>query len=141
MTAPAVASGAGRSRQDRTEHEIDAITFRFRCLGHAFRAWIHREGETRSICVACDVGHLPYSAEDREGRRNALIVLSRAGHITGTRVVLSNFHRVSIVSSLPLGNDHSGAAILSGAVAAVLNATPLIGLMSECLPLPYVPAG
>lgn len=133
MTEPAAAMELSRPDVTRLNPASETVTFQFRCLGHSFRARINRSGENAELCVACDVGSLPYSVENRAARRNALMVLSRAGHIADTRLVLSGFHRISLMSCVPLGTEREISAVLVHAATAVLNALPLIGLMADCL--------
>lgn len=136
MTTSAAAGSAAFPETTRNDPGSETVSFHFRCLGYDFRAWTHRENGRPGLSVACDVGSLPYTAENREARRNALLVLSRAGHIAGTRLILTGFQKISVLSSLPLGEDREVTDVIGGAAAAVINALPLIALMSDCLTTP-----
>lgn len=123
-----------------TDPEADSVRFRFRCLGHLFQAWTRKQGDGTSLCVSSEVGHLPYSAENHDGRRTALMLLSRAGSIADTRLLLTEFHCVSVISHVAVEDDRDPVALVGQAASAVMKIVPLIALLSDCLVTPERPA-
>ena len=113
--------------------------FTFRCIGHSYRAWVQDDRHGFGVYAACDVGILPYSAENRDARRSALLLLSRAGSLGRSRLMLTDFHKISVVTRAPLADSSDTIAIVAAATHAAIGGTPLVQLMSNCLAVP--PAG
>ena len=111
----------------------DTPRFSFRCRNRSFDAWTQNDGDGPSVYVSCEVGFLPYSAENRDGRRSALLLLSNAGTIARTRLMLTDFHKISVVAKARIADQQDPVGLLSSAAAAVLGSLPLIELMSSCL--------
>ena len=111
----------------------NAHRFSFRCLNHSFEAWTQNDGDGPSVYVSCELGTLPYSAENRDCRRSALLLLSKAGTVARTRLMLSDFSRISIVAKTGLRDADDTVDLLSSVAAAVINSMPLITLTTECL--------
>lgn len=107
--------------------------FAFRCLDLDFDAWVQDDGYGPSVYVSCNVGLLPYTAENRDARRSALLLLSRAGTVARSRLVLTDFHRISVVTREKLYDPTDSVDILASAAAAVLRSRPLIDLAASCL--------
>lgn len=110
-----------------------AISFDFQCNGHLFTSWMESDGDQHRLSIACDVGNLPYSAENRDGRRSALVLLSRAGDLHGTHLILTNYHKVSLIRSSTISGDHDPVTLISHAAASVMNTMPLIEFVKGCL--------
>lgn len=110
-----------------------AVSFDFQFHGCLYTAWLEAEGAHHRLSIACDVGNLPYSAENRDGRRSALVLLSRAGDLHGTHLILTDYHKVSLVRSCRVSGEHDPVNLISHAAAAVLNSMPLIEFVRECL--------
>ena len=85
------------------------------------------------VYVACDLGHLPYSAENREGRRNRLMILSAAGAAISARLLLTDFHKISLLANVTVPDVQDSKAIVSGAAASVIGMLPMIDLMETCV--------
>lgn len=129
-------NGNGPFRPGNAPDENGVAGFAFRSFDRDFDAWVQNDAHGPSVYVSCPVGVLPYSAENRDARRSALMLLSRVGTIARTRLVLSDFYRISIVARAPLDDPHDSVAILSSAAVAVLGSLPLIEFMGECLNRP-----
>lgn len=122
-------------------NEDGAARFAFRAFDRDFEAWLQNDAHGPGVYVTCPVGVLPYSAENRDARRNALMLLSRVGTIARTRLVLSDFYRISIVARAPVDDPEDSVAILSSAAVAVLGSLPLIRFMGDCLAEPQTAEG
>lgn len=127
VTATATETGSAGALTAGTAHS----DFGFRCLGHDFRAWIESGNGRQVMCVSCELGDLPYSAENGYGRRSALTLLSQAASFEGTRISLSGFRSVSLTTVVPVDDNDDAATRISRAVHAVLRAAPLIALFGE----------
>ena len=88
------------------------------------------------VLVSCDVGHLPYSAENREGRRNDLMILSAVGATLSARLMLTDLHKISLLTSLKITSAEDLKSVVSGAAASVIGSLPLIELMEASLAPP-----
>lgn len=113
--------------------ESDAPQFSFRCANRWFSVWTQPNADGTEVCVACELGHLPYSAENRERRRNGLMILSAAGSAISTRLLLTDFHKISLLASVAIADVEDPKAIVSGAAASVIGMLPLIELMESCV--------
>lgn len=135
MNAPARKPGPNGTTGAQGHPEAAALPegFTFRCMGHAYRAWVQDDRHGFGVYAACDVGILPYSAENRDARRSALLLLSRAGSIGRSRLMLTGFHRISVVTRAPLADPSDAVGIISAAAFAATSGAPLVGLMSSCL--------
>jgi len=88
------------------------------------------------VLVSCDVGHLPYSAENRGGRRNGLMILSAVSATLSARLMLTDFHKISLLTSLRITSAEDLKSVVSGAAASVISSLPLIELMEASLAPP-----
>lgn len=132
MTALAIDSAT--DIPDKAEEETaDAPQFSFRTGNRSFNVWTQPASEGTELCVACELGNLPYSAENRERRRNGLMILSAAGAAISTRLILTDFHKISLLTSVNVADIEDTKAIVSGAAASVLGMLPLIDLMESCV--------
>lgn len=109
------------------------VGFTFSALGHDFRAWIQHDPKGDSLQLTCDVGNLPFSAENRSGRRRALVLLSGARYLSSATLMLSDFHKISLLVSERITDPVDPKAILSSAATGVLKIQPLLFLMHACL--------
>lgn len=116
-----------------TEETAEAPQFSFRCGNRWFTAWTQPNDDGTEVCVACELGHLPYSAENRERRRNGLMILSAAGAAVSARLLLTDFHKISLLASVAIQDAEDPKAIVSGAAASVMSMLPLIDLMESCV--------
>lgn len=112
---------------------VEPARFTFRCLERKFDAWVQDDGFGPSVYVSCNVGVLPYSAENRDARRSALLLLSRAGTVARSRLVLTDFHRISVVTREKLDDPTDSVAILASTAAAIFHGRPLVELAASCL--------
>ena len=88
------------------------------------------------VLVSCYVGHLPYSAENREGCRNGLMILSAVGATLSARLMLTDFHKISLLTSRRITSAKDLKSVVSGAAASVISSLPLIELMEASLAPP-----
>lgn len=114
-------------------HAERPAAFQFRCFGHRYEAWVENDAHGPCVYVSCEVGVLPYSAENRAGRRKALMLLSRAGTIARSRLMLTDFYRISVVTRAPLDDPDDAVSIVSATAAAALHGHPLVNLIADCL--------
>lgn len=132
MTALAIDSAT--DVPDKTEDETaDTPQFSFRSGNRWFNVWTQPTSDGSEVCVACELGHLPYSAENRERRRNGLMILSAAGAAVSARLILTDFHKISLLASVGIADTQDSQSIVSGAAASVLGMLPLIDLMESCV--------
>lgn len=111
----------------------DETDFSFRCLGYDFRAWIDADAGAPSLCVACDLGDLPFSAENRNGRRNALTVLSRTSDMGDTKLYLTGFRRISLLTKAPVSDADDTVELISRAAWSVCRVLGYIDMFGEFL--------
>lgn len=117
-----------------TDKEVaESPKFSFRCANRLFSVWTHPVADGAEVYVACELGHLPYSAEDRDRRRNGLIILSSAGAGISARLILTDFHRISLLANTTIPDIHDSKEIVSGAAASVIGMLPMIELMESCV--------
>ncbi len=135
MTAAAAASIAEQETHARSVEAVaaDQTDFSFRCLGYDFRAWIDSDAGTPSLCIACDLGDLPFSAENRQGRRNALTVLSRTSDLGDTKLYLTDFRRISLLTRVPVSDAGDTLELISRAAWSVCRVLGYIGMFGEFL--------
>lgn len=112
---------------------VESPKFSFRCGNRSFSVWTQPLPDGSEVCVACELGHLPYSAENRERRRNGLMLLSAAGAVVSARLILTDFHRISLLGSVAIDDIEDPKAVVTGAAASVIGMLPLIDLMETCV--------
>ena len=78
------------------------------------------------VYLACEIGHLPYSAENREGRRTGLMVLSGAGSILSARLMLTDCYKISLLTAIQVADAEDVRSVISAAAASVVGSFPLI---------------
>lgn len=132
MTALAIDS-ATDTPVTAKEEMADSPQFSFRSGNRSFSVWTQPGADGSEVCVACELGSLPYSAENRERRRNGLMILSAAGSVVSTRLILTDFHKISLLASVTIPDIQDSKAVVSGAAASVLGMLPLIELMESCV--------
>lgn len=115
------------------DEAADAPQFSFLCGNRWFNVWTQPGADGTDVCVACELGHLPYSAENRERRRNGLMILSAAGAAVSARLLLTDFHKISLLASAAVDDVEDSKAIVSAAAACVVWMLPLIELMESCV--------
>ena len=81
----------------------------------------------------CELGHLPYSAENRKRRRNGLMILSAVGAAVSARLLLADFHKISLLASVVIQAAEDTKAVMSGAAVTFMSMLPLIDLMESCV--------
>ena len=82
---------------------------------------------------ACELGHLPNNAKNRKRRRNGLMILSAVGATVSARLLLTDFHKVSLLASVVIQDAEDSKAVMSGAAATFMSMLPLIDLMEPCV--------
>lgn len=107
--------------------------FSFRCQNRNFTAWALQDSSGPTVHVACELGHLPYSAENREGRRTGLMILSAASSILTARLMLTDFHKISLLTTTKITDCEDMKAVVTATAASVIDTLPLIELMESCL--------
>ena len=118
----------------KTEDEAaEAPQFSFRCGNRSFSVWTQTNSDGSEVCVACELGHLPYSAENPENRRNGLMILSAAGAAVSARLILTDFSKISLLASMSIDDIHDSKTIVTGAAGSVIGILPLIDLMESCV--------
>lgn len=118
----------------KTEDEAaEAPQFSFRCGNRPFSVWTQPNTDGTEVCVACELGHLPYSAENRELRRNGLMILSAVGAAVSARLILTDFHKISLLASVIIQDVEDSKSVVVGAAASVMSMLPLIDLMESCV--------
>lgn len=138
MTALAIDTTTESSEESKAE-TVEPPQFSFRCGNRVFSAWTQPADGGFDVCVACELGHLPYSAENPERRRNGLMILSAAGAAVSARLLLTDFHKISLLASVTVDDIADSKVVVSGAAASVLGMLPLIELMESCVvPAPEV---
>lgn len=132
MTALATDTATEVSSASQNE-ATDTPQFSFRCGSRWFNVWTQPGADGTELCVACELGHLPYSAENRERRRNGLMILSAAGSAVSARLLLTDFHKISLLASAVVDDVEDSKAIVSAAAASMVWMLPLIELMESCV--------
>jgi hypothetical protein len=140
MTAAAVSiAKQGPHARFAEAAAADETDFTFRCLGYDFHAWIDTGAGAPSLCVACDLGDLPFSAENRNGRRNALTVLSRTSDLGDTKLYLTGFRRISLLTKAPVSDADDTVELISRAAWSVCRVLGYIDMLGEFLGQPKQP--
>ena len=110
--------------------------FSFRFQDRKFQAWTQEDAQGPMVYLACEIGHLPYSAENREGRRAGLMVLSGAGSILSARLMLTDFYKISLLTAIKVADAEDLKAVIAAAAASVISSLPLIQLMETSVTPP-----
>ncbi len=114
----------------------EAPNFSFRIKDRKFSAWVQNDANGPEVCLACEIGGLPYSAENRDGRRAALTILSASGTFlasVSSRLMLSDFHKISLLTTAKIADAEDLRGIVAAAAAGVLTNLPLIELMEKSM--------
>tara|TARA_R110000868_G_scaffold231583_2_gene484999 strand:+ start:57 stop:527 length:471 start_codon:yes stop_codon:yes gene_type:complete len=114
--------------------ETPNFSFRFR--GRRFSVWVQTSANGPEVYLACEIGRLPFSAENRDGRRAALMILSAAGSIlspASSRLMLSDLHAISLLSISKIDDATDSKSIVAAAAAGVVANLPLIELMETSI--------
>jgi hypothetical protein len=130
MTAPLAIDSSADTPVSTDDEASESPKFSFRCSNRLFNVWTHPVSDGVEVYVACDLGHLPYSAENRERRRNGLMILSAAGAAISARLLLTDFHKISLLANVTVQDSK---AIVSGAAASVIGMLPMIDLLETCV--------
>jgi len=133
MTAQAAIDTATDSPPATGQEVAENPKFSFRCANRLFSVWTQPVADGAEVYVACELGHLPYSAENRERRRNGLMILSAAGAAISARLILTDFHRISLLANVTIPDIEDSKAIVAGAAASVVGMLPMIDLMESCV--------
>lgn len=105
--------------------------FSFRFQERRFRAWTEEDEGESTVFLACELGHLPYSAENRDGRRAGLMILSAASSVLSARLMLTDFHKISLLTSQKIPDADDLQSVVAAAAASVISSLPLIELMES----------
>jgi len=105
--------------------------FSFRYRDRKFQAWTQDDADGPTVYLACELGHLPYSAENRDGRRTGLMILSAASSILSARLMLTDFHRISLLTTKKISDSADLQSVVAAAAASVVGSLPLIELMES----------
>ena len=134
---PALASDAPPSSAEVTgEDATETPNFSFHFQDRKFQVWVQEEAQGPMVYLACEIGHLPYSAENREGRRAGLMVLSGAGSILSARLMLTDFYKISLLTAIKVTDGADVRSVISAAAASVIGSLPLIQLMETSVTPP-----
>ena len=133
MTAQAAIDTATDSLPATGQEAAELPKFSFRCANRLFSVWTQPVADGAEVYVACELGHLPYSAENRERRRNGLMILSAAGAAISAQLILTDFHRISLLANATIPDIEDSKAIVSAAAASVIGMLPMIDLMESCV--------
>lgn len=133
MTAPLAIDSSADTPVNTDDETSESPKFSFRCSNPLFNVWTQPVFDGVEVYVACDLGHLPYSAENREGRRNGLMILSAAAAAISARLLLTDFHKISLLANVTVHDVQDSKAIVSGAAASVIGMLPMIDLMETCV--------
>jgi hypothetical protein len=126
----ALATDAPPPSADVAEDDAaETPNFSFRFQNRRFQAWTQEDSQGPMVYLACEIGHLPYSAENREGRRTSLMILSGAGSILSARLMLTDFHKISLLTAIKITDAKDLRGVVSAAAASVVSSLPLIELM------------
>ena len=132
LATDALPSSTEVSGDDATE----TPNFSFRFQDRKFQAWTQEDAQGPMVYLACEIGQLPYSAENREGRRAGLMVLSGAGSILSARLMLTDFYKISLLTAIKVADTEDLRAVVAAAAASVISSLPLIQLMETSVTPP-----
>ena len=130
MTPPD--SAARSANSDANLRNAAGTRFSFSVANRQYEAWIENQAAGQRVCVSCPLGHLPYSAENRTGRRAVLMLLSAAANLPMARLILTDFQKISLLVSESVSDAGDPKDVLAGAAAAVLKTNPLCELLDSC---------
>lgn len=127
--APAIA--ADENEPSASDSDNASPNFYFHYQDRKFQAWTQEDAGGPTVYLACELGHLPYSAENRDGRRKGLMILSAASTILSARLMLTDFHRVSLLTTAKIADTEDMTSVMAAAAASVIGSLPLIELMEK----------
>ncbi|MEK9646723.1 MAG: hypothetical protein VW547_14385, partial [Alphaproteobacteria bacterium] len=84
----------------------------------------------------CDLDDLPFSAENRNGRRNALTVISRTSDLGDTKLHLTGFRRILLLTKAPVSDADDTIELISRAARSVCRVIGYIDMLGEFLGQP-----
>ncbi|MBM3556805.1 MAG: hypothetical protein FJX47_14775 [Alphaproteobacteria bacterium] len=141
MDQPAAASNVSGLIEEATrlmtfEPKLPA-SFTFRWNGRRFAVAITDAGDKAKATIIGSLGALPYTAENREGRRNLLGLLEvpRTAIATGA-YRLGAQGRLDFRGEVEIDHPVTGQAIMVGLVKYLLGAKPYVDLIEELAPKP-----
>ena len=76
---------------------------------------------------------MPYSAENREGRRAGLMILRAASTISSARLLLTDFHKISLLTTVKITDTKDMKSVVVAAAASLIGSLPLIELMEDSI--------
>lgn len=127
---PALAADTLSDAPEMVSDDSGALpNFSFQFGERKFQAWAQEDDGGPTVYLACELGHLPYSAENRDGRRTGLMILSAASTILSARLMLTDFHRISLLTTRKISDTGDLQSVVAAAAASVIGTLPLIELM------------
>jgi hypothetical protein len=110
------------------------VTFTFDCAGIRLSARAGRQGDQAWLEVEGELGALPFSAESRDARSQAIAVLI-AARLTDYRYFgVSADQRIKLRGEIALTPPLTPASILTSVTQFVIAVRPFIELLQEAMP-------
>jgi len=107
------------------------INFRFFWHEIPFTARIDEFAGNRRLRLICDLGPVPYTAEDHSLRQVVMGLIGTGSLGDGARYVLGGEHRVNLIGDAPAPDDLNGMAIIAAVTAFLLKLRPYIDLARD----------
>jgi hypothetical protein len=124
-----VLADAERSRI-RLEPELP-VNFQFKWHGIPFTARVERSDAGPRLLLVGDLGPVPFSAEDAEGRRRLLSLAKWVDAKGACRFAVGQRHHLNLLGESRIAAPLTGTTIVAAATNCLLEARPYIDLVEE----------
>ncbi len=125
--------GHGRLTRKPDSVPLD-FTFRYRGILFAVRA--ESEEHSGRMQFHAHLGNLPYSAESRAKRADALAIVAAAGRALGGRVQLTPEQRILLLEEMRCEEPLTPMVLMSSTVRLLLEAQPFLELLTQVVEPP-----
>lgn len=101
--------------------------------GLPFNVAVRHEGEGSVCQIFADVGHVPYTAQAPEKRRNVLAILRGIEGLTHVRFIVQGGHKILLFSEVRLDHQAAPEDLFHQTILAIQEARPFLRLLGEYL--------
>lgn len=116
------------------------LSFSFNCLGLRFSASTRMRNAKPWLMLTARIGPIPYTAESRQRRRDALAIMRATLALPHGKLGLTRDAQIEVSGVVPLAESLTPLNVISAATALVLEVKPYVALLSEFVPSAWRPA-
>lgn len=116
------------------------FSFSFACLGLRFSASTRVRKARPWLMLVARIGPVPYTAESRERRRDALAIMRATLALPHGKLGLTRDGHIEVSGQMPLAEPLTPVNVISAATGLVLEIRPYVALLSEFVPSAWRPA-